>query len=80
MVEFIKQVKKTGESSSDSEETDEKNSGKPEPGSAEDTNSPKHPISLARFLPNSTKRNLVKTLLFVLREYSHCSIANQLCI
>ena len=80
MVEFIKQAKRTGESSSDSEETDEKNNGRPEPGSAEDTNSPKHPISLARFLPTSTKRNLVRTLLFVLREYSYCSISNQLCI
>lgn len=42
--------------------------------------SPSHPMALARFLPQSTRRNLVKTLLVVLKEYSHCSIASQLCI
>ena len=35
-------------------------------------------MSLARFLPSVTRRNLVKTLLGVLRDYSYCSIASQL--
>lgn len=75
MMQFIKQVKKQSDSSSESEDgTDDKvNGGKK--GEA-DFDSPKHPITLARFLPCTTRRNLVKTLLIVLQNYSYCSIAS----
>jgi hypothetical protein len=78
MMQFIKQVKKQSDSSSESEDAteDKVNSKKGEA----DFDSPKHPISLARFLPGTTRRNLVKTLLIVLQNYSYCSIASQLCI
>lgn len=76
MMQFIKQAKKQSDSSS-SESDDAEDKAKT---GAEDMDSPGHPMSLARFLPTSTRRNLVKTLLVVLREYSHCSIASQLCI
>ena len=77
MMQFIKQAKKQSDSSSESEEAEDKGSGKKDD---EDMDSPSHPMSLARFLPSTTRRNLVKTLLVVLREFSYCSIASQLCI
>jgi len=78
MMQFIKQVKKQSDSSSESEDaTEDKVNGKK---AESDMDSSKHPISLARFLPSTTRRNLVKTLLLVLQKYSYCSIASQLCI
>lgn len=78
MMQFIKSVKKSSDSSSESEDgaEDKANSKKGEA----DMDSPKHPVTLARFLPGATRRNLVKTLLLVLQKYSYCSIASQLCI
>lgn len=77
MMQFIKQVKKQSDSSSESEDAEDKVNGKK---AESDMDSSKHPISLARFLPSTTRRNLVKTLLLVLQKYSYCSIASQLCI
>lgn len=76
MTQFIKSVKKQSDSSSESDTADDqaKKSGEQE------MDSPSHPMSLARFLPSVTRRNLVKTLLVVLKEYSYCSISSQLCI
>ena len=77
-MQFIKQVKKPSDSSSESEAAEDKANNKK--ADADDMDSPSHPMSLARFLPSVTRRNLVKALLGVLREYSYCSIASQLCI
>lgn len=38
------------------------------------------PINMVHFVPNSMRRQIVKTVLVVMKEYSFCSIANQLCI
>lgn len=76
MMQFIKQAKKQSDSSSSDTEDGEENAK----NGADNMDSPNHPMSLARFLPTATRRNLVKTLLVVLREYSYCSIASQLCI
>lgn len=76
MMQFIKQVKKQSESSSESEDgADDKANGDAKKGES-DFDSPKHPISLARFLPGTSRRNLVKTLLMVLKNHSYCSIAS----
>lgn len=72
MMQFIKQAKKQSDSSSSESEEGEDNA---KTGS-NSMDSPNHPMSLARFLPTITRRNLVKTLLVVLRDYSYCSIAS----
>ena len=38
------------------------------------------PINMVHFVGNNMRRQIVKTVLTVMREYSYCSIANQLCI
>lgn len=38
------------------------------------------PINMVNFVSNTMRRQIVKTVLVVMREYSFCSIANQLCI
>lgn len=38
------------------------------------------PINMVHFVSNSMRRQIVKTVLVVMKEYSYCSIANQLCI
>lgn len=42
--------------------------------------SPHEEIELVRFISVAVRRQLVKTLLVIMREYSYSSIANQLCI
>lgn len=42
--------------------------------------SPHSEIELSRLIPVAVRRQLVKTLLLLMREYSYCSISNQLCI
>jgi hypothetical protein len=37
-------------------------------------------IQLGTYVNTQVRRQLLNSMLFVLREYSHCSIANQLCI
>ena len=37
-------------------------------------------IRLDKYVPELVRRQLIKTLLMVMREYSYCSIANQFCI
>ena len=76
MMKFLMQANKKSDSSSDSgEEPDDASAAKSLEG---DLDSPKHPMSLARFLPQPTRRFLIKTLLMVLTQYSHCSSASQL--
>ena len=41
---------------------------------------PDFKMGVARFLNTHTLRYLIQTLLVILREYSYCSIANQLCV
>ena len=38
------------------------------------------PINMVQYVSNSMRRQIVKTVLVVMKEYSYCSIANQLCI
>jgi len=42
--------------------------------------SPHSEIELSLFIPTAIRRQVVKSLLVVMREFSYCSIANQLCI
>lgn len=42
--------------------------------------SPHEGIELSLFVPVPIRRQIVKSLLVVMREFSYCSIANQLCI
>ena len=42
--------------------------------------SPHDDIELSKFVSTAVRRQLVKTLLLIMRDYSYCSTANQLCI
>jgi len=42
--------------------------------------SPHPDIDVSLFVPTAVRRQIVKSLLVVMREFSYCSIANQLCI
>lgn len=76
MMKFLQGAKKGSDAASESgEDAEEKSTSE---NREHDLDSPKHPMSLARFLPQTTRRHLIKTLLMVLNQYSHCSVASQL--
>jgi hypothetical protein len=42
--------------------------------------SPHEEINLSRFIDTGIRRQVVKTMLIIMRDYSYCCIANQYCI
>ena len=76
MMKFLQQASKAPDAAGESGEDSEDRSEAVDPEN--DLDSPRHPMSLARFLPQTTRRHLIKTLLMILSQYSHCSVASQL--
>lgn len=76
MMKFLQQASKAPDAAGESGEDSEDRSAAVDPEI--DLDSPRHPMSLARFLPQTTRRHLIKTLLMILSQYSHCSVASQL--
>lgn len=76
MMKFLQRANKGSDSASQSDEDPKEKSASE--NLEHDLDSPKHLMSLARFLPQTTRRHLIKTLLMILNQYSHCSVASQL--